>query len=156
MRHLDYKKGREAKRGRPPEWAPTALCDDRRTSEMRTWTCIVALCAALLTAHSAIAASTAARICAADIKAQCGDVMRSGGLALKDCMKTHFSNLSEDCQVAIIRAAAVGKACRADAKRLCADIKPGRGTVPACMKSHAADLSGACKEAIAKAQAGDK
>ena len=84
------------------------------------------------------------------IKAQCGDEMKSGGAALKACMKTHFSDLSEDCQVAIIRAAAVGKACRADAKKLCADAKPGKGSMAQCMKSHAADLSDGCKEALAK------
>ena len=65
-------------------------------------------------------------------------------------MKTHFSDLSEDCQVAIIRAAAVGKACKADAKKLCADVKPGKGSMAQCMKSHAADLSDGCKEALAK------
>jgi hypothetical protein len=93
--------------------------------------------------------------CAADIKAQCADV-KSGGGALKDCMKTHFSNLSEDCQVAFIRATAVGKACRADVKQFCADVKPGRGAIADCMKSHAADLSDGCKEAMAKAQLGGK
>jgi len=76
---------------------------------------------------SDFAASAAAKVCAADIKAQCGDVMKPGGRALKDCMKTHFSDLSEDCQVAIIRAAAVGKACKADVKQFCADVKPGKG-----------------------------
>ncbi len=123
---------------------------------MRPLICIAALGAALLMTHSAFAASRVARICAADIKAQCGDVMKSGGKPLKDCMKTHFSDLSEDCQVAIIRAAAVGKACKADAKKLCGDVKPRRGAVAACMKAHAADLSDACKEAMAKAQAGGK
>lgn len=121
---------------------------------MRSLACIAALGAALLMTHSAFAASRVARVCAADVKAHCGDVMKSGGKPLKDCMKTHFSDLSEDCQVAIIRAAAVGKACKADAKKLCADVKPRRGAVAACMKSHAADLSDACKEAMAKAQAG--
>jgi Cysteine rich repeat len=127
---------------------------NRRTSKMRTLTRIAALSAALLMTHSAFAASRVAKVCAADIKAQCGDVMKPGGVALKECMKTHFSDLSEDCQVAIIRAAAVGKACKADAKKLCADVKPGRGTVAECMKAHAADLSDACKEAMAKAEAG--
>jgi len=116
---------------------------------MRTLTCIAALSAALLMTHSAFAASTAARACRADIKAQCGDEMKSGGSALKDCMKTHFSDLSEDCQVAIIRAAAVGKACRADARKLCGD-KPGKSATAQCMRSHAADLSDGCKEALAK------
>jgi hypothetical protein len=113
-------------------------------------TLIAALCAALLLTQSAFAESSAAKTCAKDIKAQCGDEMKSGGSALKACMKTHFSNLSEDCQVAIIRAAAVGKACRADAKKLCADVKPGKGSMAQCMKSHAADLSDGCKEALAK------
>jgi hypothetical protein len=117
---------------------------------MRTLTCIATLGAALLTTHSAFAASTAAKACAADIKSQCGDEMKSGGAALKECMKKHFSDLSEDCQVAIIRVAAVGKACRADAKKLCADVKPGKGAMADCMKSHAADLSDGCKEALAK------
>jgi Cysteine rich repeat len=118
---------------------------------MRTLTYIVVLSAALLTTHSAFAASAVVKACRTDIKAQCGDEAKSGGAKLKDCMKTHFSDLSEDCQVAIIRTAAVGKACKADAKKLCADVKPGRGSVAACMKSHVADLSDGCKEALAKA-----
>jgi hypothetical protein len=117
---------------------------------MRTLNCIAALSAALLMTHSAFAASAVVKACRTDIKAQCGDEMKSGGSALKDCMKTHFSDLSEDCQVAIIRAAAVGKACKADEKKLCADVKPGKGSLAQCMKSHAADLSDGCKEALAK------
>jgi hypothetical protein len=117
---------------------------------MRTLTCIAALGAALLMTHSAFAETTAAKACRADIKMQCGDEMKSGGAALKDCMKTHFSDLSENCQVAIIRAAAVGKACKADAKKLCAGDKRGNGGLAQCMRSHAADLSDGCKEALAK------
>jgi hypothetical protein len=115
---------------------------------MRTFTCIAALSAALLMSHSALAASAVVKACRTDIKTQCGDEVKSGGAALKECMKKHFSDLSEDCQVAIIRAASVGKACRADAKKLCADVKPG--AMAACMRSHAADLSDDCKEALAK------
>jgi hypothetical protein len=115
---------------------------------MRTLTCIAALSAALLMTPSAFAATTAAKVCAADLKKQCGDEMKSGGAAVNECMKTHFSDLSADCQVAIVRTAAVRKACRADEKKLCADVKPG--AMGACMKSHAADLSGDCKEALAK------
>jgi hypothetical protein len=123
---------------------------------MRTLTCIAVLGAALLMTHSALGASAVVKACRSDIKAQCGDEMKSGGAALKDCMKKHFSDLSEDCQVAIIRAAAVGKACRADAKKLCSDAKPVRAAMAACMKSHAADLSDGCKEALAKSEAGAK
>src|SRR5580692_4709377 len=104
-------------------WRRRAHCN-RRTSEMRTLTCIAALGAALLMTHSAFAVTTAAKVCASQIKAQCGDVMKSGGSALNDCMKKHFTDLSEDCQVAIIRTAAVRKACRADATKFCGD-KPG-------------------------------
>jgi hypothetical protein len=117
---------------------------------MRTLTCIAALSAALLLTHSAFAASAVVKACRTDLKTQCGDEMKSGGVALKDCMKKHFSDLSEDCQVAIIRAASVGKACRADEKKLCADVKPGKGNMASCMKSHAAALSDGCKEALAK------
>ena len=117
---------------------------------MRTWTCTAAFSAALLITNSTFAASAVVKSCRADIKSQCGNEMKSGGSALKDCMKTHFSDLSEDCQVAIIRAAAVGKACKADAKKLCADVKPGKGTMAQCMKLHAADLSDGCKDALAK------
>jgi hypothetical protein len=102
-----------------------------------------------------VAAGTVAKACAADIKAQCADVKPGGG-ALKDCVKAHFSDLSEDCQVAIIRAAAVGKACKADVKQFCADVKPGKGAIADCMKSHVADISDGCKEALAKAEAGNK
>jgi Cysteine rich repeat len=123
---------------------------------MRTLTWIAALSAALLMAHSAFAASAVVKACRADIKTQCGDEAKSGGAALKDCMQKHFSDLSEDCQVAIIRAAAVGKACRADAKKLCADVKREKGAMAECMKSHAADLSDGCKQALAKSGAGGK
>ena len=61
-----------------------------------------------------------------------------------------------DCQVAIIRAAAIGKACKADVKQICADVKQGKGAIADCMKSHTADISDDCKEAMAKAEAGNK
>ncbi len=121
---------------------------------MRTLTCIAALSAALMMTHSAFAASTVVKACRSDLKAQCGDEMKAGGAKLKDCMKTHFSDLSGDCQVAIIRAAAVRKACKADATKLCGDAKRAGGAMASCMRSHAADLSDGCKEALAKAESG--
>jgi hypothetical protein len=124
----------------------------RGTADTKTLSFVAALCATLMVTQSAHAASAVARVCAADIKAQCADVKPGGG-ALKDCVKAHFSDLSEDCQVAIIRAAAVGKACKADVKQFCADVKPGKGAIADCMKSHVAD---GCREALAKAEAGNK
>jgi hypothetical protein len=102
-----------------------------------------------------VATTAVAKACAADVKAQCPDIKPCGG-KLKACVKAHFSDLSEDCQVAIIRAAAVGRACKADVKQFCADVKPGKGAIADCMKSHTADISDDCKEALAKAEAGNK
>jgi len=47
------------------------------------------------------------------------------------------------------------KACAADVKQFCADIKPGEGRVEACMKAHVANVSDACKVAMANAAAGE-
>ena len=121
---------------------------------MKTLTCIAALGAVMVMSHPIFAASLG-KICAADIKTQCADEMKSGGAALKDCMKKHFSDLSADCQVGIVRAAAVSRACRPDVKKLCADAKPGKA-IADCMKEHAADVSDRCKDAMAKAEAGNK
>jgi Cysteine rich repeat len=122
---------------------------------MKTVTCIAALAATLLMTQSTFAASTLAKACAADIKAQCADVKPGGG-RLKDCVKSHFSDLSADCQVAIVRAAAVAKACKADVKQFCADVKPAKGAIADCMKEHTAEVSDGCKDAMAKAEAGSK
>jgi hypothetical protein len=119
--------------------------------------CIAALGAVMLLSSSAgyAAPSATAKACAKDIKSVCAGVKPGGG-ALKDCVKSHFSDLSADCQVAIVRAAAVGRACKADVKQFCADVKPGKGAVADCIKSHAADVSDGCKDAMAKAQAGNQ
>ncbi len=122
---------------------------------MKTLTLIAAFVAALLTTHSAFPASPLAKACAADIKVQCADVKPGGG-KLKDCVKAHFSDLSADCQVAIVRAAAVARACKADVKQFCADTKPAKGAIADCMKSHTAEVSDGCKDAMAKAEAGNK
>ena len=124
---------------------------------MKAWISIAALAAALsFGAVSAQAAPSAlAKACAKDIKSVCADV-KSGGGKLKACVKEHFSELSTDCQIAIVKVAAVGRACKADAKKLCSETKPGKGRVAECLQSHAADLSDGCKEAFAKAEAGGK
>jgi hypothetical protein len=101
------------------------------------------------------APSTLAKACAKDIKSVCADVKPGGG-ALKACVKDHFSDLSTDCQIAIVKVAAVGRACKADMKKFCADVKPGRGAKAECLQSHSADLSEGCKDAMAKSEAGGK
>ena len=123
---------------------------------MKARTFALALGAALSLPAAAFAAPTAmAKACAKDIKTVCAGVKPGGG-ALKDCVKSHFSDLSADCQVAIIRTAAVGRACKADLKQFCADVKPGKGAKAECLKSHASEVSEGCKEAMAKAEAGGK
>ena len=123
---------------------------------MKAPTLILALGAALLLPAAAVAApTTMAKACAKDVKTVCAGVKPGGG-ALKDCVKSHFSDLSADCQVAIIRTAAVGRACKADLKQFCGDVKPGKGAKADCLKSHASEVSDGCKEAMAKAQAGAK
>jgi hypothetical protein len=82
--------------------------------------------------------------------------VKPGGGALKACVKERFSELSTDCQIAYVKAAAVGRACKADMKKFCADVKPGKGAKAECLKSHAGELSAGCKEAMAKAAAGGK
>jgi hypothetical protein len=93
------------------------------------------------------------KACASDLQAQCaGHRGLEGHLA---CIKTRFKDFSLPCQRAAIKAAAVAKACRADVKKNCADIKPGGGRIEDCVKDHLADMSEACKERIIS-QAADK
>ena len=77
----------------------------------------------------------------------------AGRRGAKDCVKAHYYDLSADCQIAIIRAAEVGKACRADVMQFCADVQPGNGAIADCMKCHASQVSDGCEEAMAKARA---
>ena len=80
---------------------------------MRTLGFIAALAAAALMAASAAEAapSAMARACAKDVKSVCADVKPGGG-KLKACMKEHYSDLSDDCQIAIVKAAAPGAPAR--------------------------------------------
>ncbi len=95
-----------------------------------------------------------AETCKADVKQFCADVKPGAG-ELTACIKSHFKDLSADCQVAFIRVAAVGRDCKSDIKSFCSDAK-SKTSVPACLKAHADSLSASCKDAMTKAQAGDK
>jgi hypothetical protein len=110
--------------------------------------------AAMLLLPSSMASSAELTgACLKDAKAQCPGVEAGGG-QIKDCLKTHIKDLSDDCKAVLLKAVNV-KACAADVKQFCADIKPGEGRVEACMKAHFADASDACKVAMANAAAGD-
>ena len=90
--------------------------------------------------------------CAPDIEAQCAGHATAEGRAA--CIKTRFKNFSLPCQLALVKASAVRKACRADIKKNCAGISPGGGRIETCMKDHFADMSDACKEVISQAGGG--
>ena len=91
--------------------------------------------------------------CLKDAKAQCPGVQPGGG-KIKDCLKTHIADLSDDCKTVLVKAINV-KACADDAKKLCAGVEAGGGALETCIKSHVADLSDACKVALANSAAGE-
>jgi hypothetical protein len=90
-------------------------------------------------------------VCAPDIQAQCAGHTAEGRRA---CIKTRFKDFSLPCQLALVRTRAVGKACKADVKKICAGITPGGGRIETCMKDHFADMSDACKAIISQAGGG--
>ena len=90
--------------------------------------------------------------CAPDMQSQCAG--NSSAEGRRACIKTRYKDFSLPCQLALVKARAVGKACRADIKKNCAGIKPGGGRIETCMKDHFADLSDACKEMISQAGGG--
>ena len=109
--------------------------------------------AAMLLLPPSMASAELAGACLKDAKAQCPGVEPGGG-KIRDCLKTHIKDLSDECKEVLVKAVNV-KACADDVKKHCADVQAGEGRLEACMKSHAADLSDACKVAMANAAAGD-
>ena len=115
------------------------------------------LCWSSATAQESQAAAqhrVVTRLCTSDIRARCafeGDRER-----MRTCAKEHLKDLSSACQASLGRLAALDKACAADIRQHCADVKAGRGRVEACLKSRLADLSDACKDALAQAAAGGR
>jgi hypothetical protein len=69
----------------------------------------------------------------------------------RECVKSHFGELSPPCQDIVLKVATVGKACKADFKQFCADVKPGGGRIEACMKTHVLEISDPCKDALSQA-----
>jgi hypothetical protein len=104
---------------------------------------IVAIPSVVLAQQGVIAA------CAPDVKAQCAG--HKPGEGRRACVKMHFKDFSLRCQLALVKLAAIRKACRADAEKNCADIEPGGGRIETCLKDHFADLSDGCKETISQA-----
>ena len=110
--------------------------------------------AAMLLLPSSMASSVELTgACLKDAKAQCPGVQPGGG-KIRDCLKTHITDLSDECKEVLVKAINV-KACADDAKKFCADVQAGGGALEACMKTHVHEVSDACKVALANAAAGE-
>src|SRR6267142_1403534 len=73
------------------------------------------------------------------------------GVEPGQCMQQHKDEVSPECRELFSRVAeqhgALGeavRACRADAKTFCKDVKPGEGRMAECLKQHKAELSPDC------------
>jgi hypothetical protein len=108
---------------------------------------------AMLLLPPSMASAELSGACLKDAKAQCPGVQPGGG-KIRDCLKTHIKDLSDECKAVLVKAVNV-KACADDVKKHCADVQAGEGRLEACMKSHVADVSDACKVAMANAAAGE-
>jgi Cysteine rich repeat len=108
---------------------------------------------AMLLLPPSMASAELSGACLKDAKAQCPGVQPGGG-KIRDCLKTHIKDLSDECKEVLVKAVNV-KACADDVKQHCANIQAGEGRLEACMKSHVADVSDACKVAMANAAAGE-
>lgn len=95
--------------------------------------------------------------CKADVEKFCKDVPHRDG-KLMACLKQNEANLSAECKAKRNEMkeerkddrAAFRKACKADAKKLCAEAAKGAQGVRACLKEKAAQTSPACQAELAK------
>jgi hypothetical protein len=86
--------------------------------------------------------------CAEDIKKDCQGIEKGQGRIIA-CIRSHVGTLSQTCQGAMTRVAAIGKACGADIKQFCGSEKQeARG---ACIQQHKAEFSEACRQAMSGA-----
>lgn len=97
--------------------------------------------------------------CAKEIKTYCSAVAPGDG-RLVACMKAHEDKLSDGCIYALNRADYLVKRlaisvkyvfeqCRADAVKLCPDVKVGEGRVIACLAKQKDKVGKACTTALA-------
>ena len=100
-----------------------------------------------------MASAELAGACLKDAKAMCPGVTPGGG-KIRDCLKTHIKDLSDECKDVLVKAVNA-KACADDVKQHCAGMEAGGGKIEACLKTNIAHLSDACKVALANSAAGD-
>ena len=106
--------------------------------------------AALLFATGSVSAKGE---CKADREKFCATVQKGDHKAMYECMKSHEGELSESCKAHRAqnreKSKEIKKACKADYKKLCKDVKPGQGRIIQCLNSKQAELSQGCKDALA-------
>ncbi len=94
--------------------------------------------------------------CREDIKKYCSDKKGKKEIAL--CMKDNKDSLSPQCKEKIAeriekvkeKVMDLKENCTEDAKKLCPDIKPGKGAIIKCLKSKQSELSSKCSESMMK------
>ena len=74
-----------------------------------------------------MASAELAGACLKDAKAMCPGVEPGGG-KIRDCIKTHIKDLSDECKEVLVKAVNV-KACADDVKKHCADVSAGEGAL---------------------------
>ena len=72
----------------------------------------------LSTTHTMAQQREVVRVCAAHIRAACGDV--APAWYIRSCLNSHLAHLTRPCQAILIGAAAVASECRG-ASELCAE-----------------------------------
>jgi hypothetical protein len=113
---------------------------------------LVIMTALLLSGSVALAQG---KPCASDIKKLCAGIQPGEG-RIKDCIKSHLTDLSPTCEDRVLTVAVTGKVCKTDVTNLCAGIVPGSGGIRACIKTHMAEVSDSCKNAMSQTVAGKK
>lgn len=123
---------------------------------MRPWLVASVFAAWLLETSAARAQDP----CAVDVKQFCADLPPQSG-RVQSCLRQNEARLSPACKAkrasvasrfrAIFQEFAV--ACQGDARRLCSEVKPGKGQVLACLLRQQDDLSSACRDQADRYQA---
>ena len=88
--------------------------------------------AAMLLLPPSMASAELAGACLKDAKAKCPGVEPGGG-KIRDCLKSHIKDLSDECKDVLVKAVNV-KACADDVKNIARHGRLASGRIEACLK----------------------
>lgn len=98
-----------------------------------------------------VLAAAASHPCMEDAKKLCQGIEPGGG-RIAACLKSHQADLSAACKEKIAEfreeVRDVMAACKDDAQKLCAKVKPGRGRMIRCLKKNQSEVSPGCAAAL--------